>query len=343
MTERDDGDVMLKRWMMLTVAGIGLAACAGGGPEGEPPALNYDYVEGTEVAPPSDVPPPVPVPLAGVAGMEPPVQKKWKSAAAKTADAIKRSKRTALDCTFEGSIMTCPFENGNRTQVTLDGPSAPKATDSNGTIFYLEAGEGTPEVIFGNPQWFMAEVTGGGTGTESWKSKRDRANNRKTPGTRLVISVKAYKPGESTPMSVATGNRIYLYDLHVPSCKANDEAKKCNLPYHPVVQHTYDGDQPNIKPSSVTRRQAPAVANTRYAYQGAAEFLPNEWSAYNDGVNTYVLPPARLSSRPVPMFPKGGPSNFHVDAVTKQYVIRGLPGEVVFKRGSATMTVRKEQ
>lgn len=337
----------MRSYLLMTVAGLGLAGCAGG-PEGPPPSLTYGYVEGQQIAPPVEVAavPSAPIPLGGIATEEPPPEPKWKSDSAKIADAIKKARRNALDCTFEGEIMTCPFQNGYRHKVIMDGPSVERQSDSFETQFWLEPGEQTPEVIFGDPQWFTAELTGGGVDTTSMRAKRDKANGRQTPKTNLIIAVKNYKPGISTTMSINTGSRKYLYKLIVPSCAGNTASPptKCNAAYNPIVQHTYDTDQPQLKaPAAPTRRPMPQVSSTRYAYSGSAEFLPGEWSAYNDGVKTYILPPARLSSRPVPMFAGGAPAQWWVDPNTSQYIIRGLPTEVRFQRGDATMTVRKEQ
>lgn len=334
----------MRSYLLMTVTGIVLAGCAGG-PEGSPPPLTYNYVEGKQIEPPVEVPALPPMPLGGVATEPPPPEKTFKSPAAKMADAIQSARRTALSCSFEGEIMTCPFENGRRYTVTMDGPTAERGQDSNESQFWLEPGESTPEAIFGDPTWFTAEVSGGGIDTTSMKAKRDKVNGVKTAAAGLIIIVKAYKPGVSTTLTIATGNRRYLYKLVVPSCKQPDNAAphKCNAPYNAVVQHTYDSDQPRLKmPASSLRRPTPPVSSTRYRYSGAAEFLPGEWSAYNDGVNTYIVPPARLASRPVPMFPQGGPASFWVDPATGHYVIRGLPPEVVFKRGDQTLTVRTE-
>jgi hypothetical protein len=334
----------MRSYLLMGVAGIVLAGCAGG-PSGQAPSLTYDYVEAKEVPFSEPPPPPGPVPLGGVATEAPPPEKRWKSASAKISDAVKKSKRNALDCSFEGSIMTCPFRNGLRYQVTVDGASHEGAQDSNDTQFWLEPGEGAPEIIFGNPAYFTGEVTAGGVDTTSMRAKRDKAHGRKTVGSRLIIAVKNYKPGERTSMTIVTGNRVYLYDLIVPSCgQPEDEtAKKCNAPYNPVVQHTYDSDQPQVRAAVALSRDMPAVSDTRYSYDGPAEFLPKEWSAYNDGVNTYVLPPARLASRPVPFLPKGSAPSFSVDPQSRHYVIRGLPGEILFTRGDITMTVRRER
>lgn len=336
----------LRNFLLMTVAGLSLAGCAGG-PEGPPPSLSYGYVEGQQIEPPAEpvARPSAPIPLGGVA-REPPPEKVWKSDAAKIADAVKKARRNALDCSFEGEIMTCPYQNGQRYKVTMDGPAVEWAQDSFETQFWLEPGEMTPEVIFSDPQWFSAELTGGGVDTTSMRAKRDRAHGRQTPGVGLILSVKAYKPGETVNMSINTGSRRYLYRLVVPSCAANSASPpaKCNAAYNPIVQHTYEGDQPQIKASKERiSRPAPQIASTRYAYDGSAEFLPGEWSAYNDGAKTYIIPPARLSSRPVPIFAQGAPSQWWVDPETKGYVVRGLPPEVRFKRGDAFMTVRKER
>jgi hypothetical protein len=305
----------------------------------------YDYVEAQEVAPPGPLTPSAPMPLGGVATRPAQPEKRYKSASAKIADAVRKSRRTALDCTFEGSIMTCPYHNGLRHQVILDGASTEGATDSNDTQFWLEPGEGTPEAIFGNPQYFSAEVTAGGVDGTSMRSKRNRAHGRKTPGARLIITVKNYKPGERTSLTISTGSRTYLYDLVVPSCKQpeNEPPHKCNAPYNPVVQHTYESDQPKLVAAAVPDHEMPAVSDTRYTYDGPADFLPRAWSAYNDGVNTYILPPSRLASRPVPFLPRGSAPSFWVDPQSRHYVIRGLPDVVVFSRGDLTMTVRRER
>jgi hypothetical protein len=343
----------MRSLLLMTVAGIGLAGCAGG-PEGPPPSLTYGYVEGQQIAPPPDETPTItsgPMALGknmpvDLALREVPPEKTWKSDSAKIADAKRKARRSALDCSFEGEIMTCPFQEGYRHKIYVDGASIERAQDSFETQFWLEPGEQTPEVIFGDPQWFKAELTGGGVDTTSMRAKRDKANGRQTTSARLNIVLKNYKPGVSTTMSINTGSRMYLYMLIVPSCKANEASPpaKCNAPYNSVVQHTYDSDQPQIKAAPAAQRSVSAqVANTRYEYQGSAEFLPGEWSAYNDGVKTYILPPPRLASRPVPMFPNGAPAQWWVDPSSNQYVIRGLPPEVVFSRGDAKMTVRKEQ
>jgi hypothetical protein len=335
--------VRMRKYLLMTVAGMVLAGCAGGH-DGPAPSLTYNYVEAKEVPFSESAVPQVPMPLGGIATTAPPPEKKFKSASAKIAAEVRKSRRNALNCSFEGSIMTCPYQNGLRHQVIMDGASAEGAKDSDVTLFYLEPGEGTPEIIFGNPEFFTGEVTAGGVDTTSMRAKRDRANGRKTPGARLIIAVKNYKPGERTSLTIATGSRIYLYDLIVPSCKQSDDAPphKCNAPYNPVVQHTYESDQPKVPASSVSSRSMPAVSDTRYSYDGPAEFLPREWSAYNDGINTYILPPARLASRPVPFLPQGSAPSFSVDPQSHHYVIRGLPGEVLFKRGDLTMTVRRE-
>lgn len=332
------------KFLLMSVAGVVLAGCAGG-PSGDAPSLTYDYLQAQEVQPPGPGTLQVPVPFGGVATGPAKPEKKFTSPAAKTAAMVKRSRRTALDCSFEGSIMTCPFQNGVRQQVIMDGPSADGETDSDVTLFYLEPGEATPEAILGNPQWFMVEVTAGGIDGTSMRAKRERANNRKSASARLIVTVKAYKQGERTSLSIATGSRVYLYDLVVPSCKPAEDAapRKCHAAYHPVVQHTYGSDQPRVTAATVHRPDAPAVSDTRYVYHGPAEFLPGEWSAYNDGVNTYILPPARLSSRPVPFLPRGSAPSFWIDPTSRHYVIRGLPGEVRFVRGDLVMTVRREQ
>lgn len=337
----------MRRHLLITAAVMTLAGCSGG-PEGEPPSLTYNYVEGQQIAPPVDPVPSIPMPLGGVATSAAPPEKKWSSASAKIADAVRKSRRNALDCTFEGSIMTCPFRNGLRHEVRLDAASFEGAQDANETQFWLEPGEGTPEIIFGNPAFFSGEVTAGGVDTTSMRAKRDKAHGRQSASARLIIAVKNYKPGERSSMTIATGNRVYLYDLVVPSCgqPEDDTAKKCNAPYNPVLQHTYDSDQPQIKAAAVATphpKAMPQVSDTRYAYEGSAEFLPDDWSAYNDGVNTYILPSPRLSSRPVPMFPKGGQASWWVDPSSNHYVIRGLPNEVLFSRGKTTMTVRRSR
>lgn len=337
----------LRSYLLVTAAGLGLAGCAGG-PEGSPPSLTYGYVEGQQIEAPVEraAMPSAPMPLGGVATEEPPPEKVWKSDSAKIADAVRKAQRNALNCTFEGEIMTCPYQSGYRHKITMDGPSTERGQDSFETQFWLEPGESTPEVIFGDPQWFSAELTGGGVDTTSMRAKRDKAHGRQTPSANLIIVAKNYKPGVTTTMSINTGSRKYLYKLTVPSCAGNNASPptKCNAAYNPVVQHTYDTDQPALKATAAKiSRPAPQVANTRYAYAGSADFLPGEWSAYNDGVKTYILPPARLSSRPTPMFPNGASAQWWVEPATNQYVIRGLPGEVRFHRGESTMTVRREQ
>lgn len=337
----------IRNILLTTTAGLSLAGCAGG-PEGPPPSLSYGYVEGQQIDVPmeTEARPAVPIPLGGVAREPPPPEKVWKSDAAKIADAVKKARRNALDCSFEGEIMTCPYQNGQRYKVTMDGPSVERAPDSFETQFWLEPGESNPEVVFSDPNFFSSEITGGGVDTTSMRAKRDKAHGRQTPSVGLIISVKAYKPGETVNMTILTGSRRYLYRLTVPSCSANQASPpaKCNAAYNPVVQHTYDSDQPQIKmPKQRLERSAPQVANTRYRYDGSAEFLPDEWSAYNDGVKTYIIPPARLSSRPVPMFSQGAPAQWWVDPETKGYVIRGLPPEVRFQRGEAFMIVRSDR
>jgi hypothetical protein len=333
----------MRNYLLMTVAGMVLAGCAGG-PDGPAPSLTYNYVEAKEV-PFEPVMASVPVPIGGVATEAPKPEKKFKSASAKIADAVKKARRTALDCTFEGVIMTCPFQNGLRHQVIMDGASVERASDSNETQFWLEPGETAPEIIFGDPQWFSGEVTAGGVDSTSMRAKRDKVNGIKTPGARLIVAIKNYKPGVQTTLTISTGSRTYLYYLIVPSCKQpeGEPPRKCNAPYVPVVQHTYDSDQPKVRAATAPARSMPAVSDTRYSYDGPTEFLPKEWSAYNDGVNTYILPPARLASRPVPFLPQGAAPSFSVDPQSHHYIIRGLPGEVLFKRGDLTMTVRRER
>lgn len=336
----------MRSYLLMTVTGIVLSGCAGG-PEGSPPSLTYNYVEGQRIEPPVDKPPmPEMGPMAGLPLEPEPPEKLWKSDGEKIADATKRAKRNALDCSFEGEIMTCPYQNGLRYKLRLDAPTAERSQDSFQTELWLEPGEKMPEAIFNDPQWFSAEISGGGIDTSSMKYKRDKNNGIKTEGAGLIIIVKSYKPGARGTLTVATGSRRYLYDIVTNACKQPEgqAPRKCNAPYNAVVQHTYESDQPKPREATQARqRPTPRIASTRYSYDGAAEFLPNEWSAYNDGVNTYIVPPARLASRPVPMFPEGGPSSFWVDPATSNYVIRGLPREVAFKRGDQTLTVRQEQ
>lgn len=335
----------MRKPLLTAAIGLVLAGCVDG-PGSPAPALTYDYVEAQEVGPPGPSTPDAPMPPGGVATRPAPSEKRYRSASAKIADAVRRSRRTALDCAFEGSIMTCPYQNGLRHQVIMDGASAEGATDSNDTQFWLEPGEGTPEAIFGNPQYFSAEVTAGGVDGTSMRAKRDRVHGRQTPGARLIITVKNYKPGERTSLTISTGSRTYLYDLVVPSCRQpeGEPPHKCNAPYNPVVQHTYDSDQPKLVAAApAPDREVGAVTDTRYTYDGPADFLPREWSAYNDGVNTYILPPSRLSSRPVPFLPRGSAPSFWIDPQSRAYVIRGLPGEILFSRGDLTLTVRRER
>jgi hypothetical protein len=151
----------MRKYLLITVAGVVLAGCAGG-PSGPAPSLTYNYVEAQEVPFSEPAMPSVPVPIGGVATEAPKPEKRFTSASAKIADAVKKARRTALDCTFEGVIMTCPYQNGLRHQVIMDGASVERASDSNETQFWLEPGETTPEIIFGDPQWFSGEVTAGG-------------------------------------------------------------------------------------------------------------------------------------------------------------------------------------
>lgn len=334
-------------WM--TTAAIVLAGCSGG-PSGEPPSLTYGYVEAQQIEPPVETTPQPPMPIAGVAANPDavPAPKTYKSGYAKIAAEVRKSKKDAKDCTFEGAIMTCPYVNGRIQRVILDGPTdefSQSGSDANVTTFYLEPGESNPEVIMSNLGAFVPEITAGGEDSTSWRAKRDRANGR-TTGARLIITVQAQKNGETSTMHVATGNRVYLYELTVPDCPLNEDGtpRRCNHPYNPVVQHTYESDQPKApKVSANAHRSMPAVSDTRYRYEGSAGFLPNEWSAYNDGVNTYILPPARLASRPVPFLPQGSAPYFWVDPQSKHYVIRGLPAEVAFIRGEEKMTVRRDR
>lgn len=271
-----------------------------------------------------------------------PKVKNWKSAEAKIAAANKASLRTALDGEYEGAILRYEYRRGGRYRVVVDGPSDQFpdepgwGIDADATTITLGQDDGSePNItVGGDPQWFNVDKVG--TGVEkTMREKRDQVRAMAQGVYTTQITIKCHKRGARATATIGTGKRNYIFDLQCANTHGRNN-------YNHSVEFYYADEQQVSFPQPVRTTPAsaaPVVADIRYEIDGPAEWRPREWTAWNDGAKTYVHPSPSVQSRPVPMLPAG--AGFFIDPMTSDYVITGLPGEILFPWGEQAITVRR--
>ena len=318
-----------------------LAACAGG--QGDIPPPTVAYVPAQEVDPSAPVAAPHrPVPITAENPIPAPKVKEWKSASAKTAAANKSALQTAMEGEYDGAVLNYEYRHGRRYRVVVDGPSGDDGDgwgkDADATNITLGQDDGSePDItIGGDPDWFSVNKVGTGIEETSMRAKRDKARSMSQGTYTTQITVKCFKRGVRTTLTIGTGARNYIFDLQCANSHGGNN-------YNHAVEFTYAHDQQisTYQPPArqAVTRAAPIVADTRYTVEGPDEWRPREWTAWNDGANTHVRPSPAVTSRPVPML--SASASFHIEPATGEYIITGLPPEIRFPWGETALIVRR--
>lgn len=314
-----------------------LAACAGGQ---DIPAPEVAYVPATEIDPAAQEAARVsrrPVPLTLENPIPEPKAKTYRTHEEATAAARKTATVTAVDGSFEGAVLNYLYQHGKRYRLVLQAPSEDFGQDGDATLLMLGPDDGVePDSGFGDPSYFLVDKVSGGIDETSMRAKRDKVRKMSAGDYQAVLPLKCYKAGTKTTMFVTSPRRTYLFELH---------CKRTNDSYNSAVQFTYQHDQvseaPKVPRDAGSSRPAPIVADTRYSIEGPDEWRPREWTAWNDGARTHIRPSPAVTTRPVPLL--SAATGFFSDPATGEYIIDGLPSEILFPWGETALIVKRTQ
>ncbi|UEM08207.1 TrbG/VirB9 family P-type conjugative transfer protein (plasmid) [Skermanella rosea] len=231
--------------------------------------------------------------------------------------ALKDSRRSLSECSYEGARAICPWFDGHVYTMYL------KAGEIS--TIYLNPDEKMRHHYFSKDQFFSAK--------EDWVGSPE--------GERDVLVVQAWMPGAKTKVTITTTRREYQINLIT---NRSD--------YNPSMRFVYP-EQMAAGMAAPPERDVPidpvtkiplARLNTRYTASGQIGELRGErLQVMDDGKKTYVVFPEGVSIRP-PYFAQAGGSGNNVEMTTDEagnYIIHGVYRAAELQLGHDVIKIKR--